>query len=475
MAVGRGRFRNSGNGSQGPGSSSDGLVVQAVLVMALVTTIGVLVIASRVAGSRQSASSASMSLAARHAAEYGYAEILAEMNRDAKSYLWVTNFSQWNSVSTQDLIDCGVALPPTAAPVSDPIPAAAANQTLPNSPSLSYRLTNYQAPVNINSLPGTAPACTNKFGNLVGGTAEITIVGTMNRGSGDTSTFTIKRTVSVRRAAPIFNNPVTATPSSRTYDPGDSRYPSFPATPSGTYQDITCEPNGGSSAVIRCTDGSVSANFRSATGPGSGNDYFPYSGGTPWGPCQQVGATTTVRCLIKSMKVTNNANMMVTTKRGTVDAPVEIYLREDMTIDPGSRLSGEDSSDGKGWSRFRIFGVSSGASCGSQAITMNLFTDTAAPAGQQKKPNLQNAFLWLKTGKLTYGLSTAFEQMPALVGSVCLFESSVPAPANLSNLSTRNFFDGLGGAYDFQGVFGSPNPIRFFYRGFGFYEQGLSS
>jgi len=476
MAVGPGRIRNSGNRSLGPSSSSDGLVVQAVLVMALVTTIGVLVIASRVAGSRQSASSGSMSLAARQAAEYGYAEILAEMNRDPKSYLWVTNFSQWNSVSAQDLIDCGVALPPAAAPVSDPIPAATANQTLPNSPSLSYRLTNYQAPANINSLPAGAPACTNKFGNLVGGTAELTIVGTMNRGSGDTSTFTIKRTVSVRRAAPIFNNPVTATPSSRTYDSLDSRFPGFPATPGGTYQDITCEPNGGSSTVIRCTAGSVSANFRSATAPGSGNDYFPYSGGAPWGPCQQVGATTTVRCLIKTMTVTNNANMLVTTKRGTIDAPVEIYLSDNMTIDPGSRLSGnDDASDRKGWSRFRIFGVASGASCGSQTITMNLFTDTSAPAGQQKKPNLQNAFLWLRTGKLKNESSTAFETIPALVGSVCLFESSVAAPANLSTLSTRDFFDGLGGAYDFQGVFGSPNPIRFFYRGFGFYEQGLSS
>jgi len=176
------------------------------------------------------------------------------------------------------------------------------------------------------------------------------------------------------------------------------------------------------------------------------------------------------------MTVTNNANMLVTTKRGTVDAPVEIYLSDNMTIDPGSRLSGnDDASDRKGWSRFRIFGVSSGASCGSQTITMNLFTYTSAPAGQQKKPNLQNAFLWLKAGKLSYGLSTTFEAIPALVGSVCLFESSVAAPANLSTLSTRDFFDGLGGAYDFQGVFGSPNPIRFFYRGFGFYEQGLSS
>ena len=61
------------------------------------------------------------------------------------------------------------------------------------------------------------------------------------------------------------------------------------------------------------------------------------------------------------------------------------------------------------------------------------------------------------------------------MGYVCQFESSVIAPAYASTLSNRGFFEGLGGAYGFSGVFGGEEPIRFFYRGIGFNEQRLSS
>jgi hypothetical protein len=151
-------------------------VVEAVLVMALVTTIGIFVIASRVAGSRQSASSSSLSLAARQAAEFGFSEVIAEMNRDPKSYLWVTRFKEWNNVSAQDLKDCGVAA--TADPVSKPISGLGSNRALPNSPELFYRFVSYQEPANPNEDLTEPAGCNSKFGNLIGGTGEITIVGT---------------------------------------------------------------------------------------------------------------------------------------------------------------------------------------------------------------------------------------------------------------------------------------------------------
>jgi hypothetical protein len=457
-------------------------VVEAVLVMALVTTIGIFVIASRVAGSRQSASSSSLSLAARQAAEFGFSEVIAEMNRDPKSYLWVTRFKEWNNVSAQDLKDCGVAA--TADPVSKPISGLGSNRALPNSPELFYRFVSYQEPANPNEDLTEPAGCNSKFGNLIGGTGEITIVGTLNRGTGYTSTFTLKRKVSVKRAAPIFNNPITAIPANRSFDPADTRFPNYldaadsttvayPGTPPGTYDDeIYCEP-GSSTDEIKCTAGTSTANFKSATSTasGSGNDYFPYSGGSPWGPCQQVGAN--VRCLVKSMTVKANTNMLVTTKRGTTEAPVEIFLSENMTIEPLAKLSGEDSGDGKGWSRFRIFGVTTGTSCGSQTITINPTPPTSPPT--PREPNLQNAFLWLNKGKLKYQTSTALDSIPALVGSVCEFESAVAGPASLSNLSNRRFLEGLGGAYGFSGLFGRPTPIRFFYRGFGFEDERISS
>ena len=296
----------------------------------------------------------------------------------------------------------------------------------------------------------------------------------MKRGSGYTSTFTLKRKVSVKRAAPIFNNPITAIPANRSFDPADSRFPNYldaadptkvavayPGTPTGTYVEISCEP-GSSTDVIKCTAGTSTANFKSATASGPGNDYFPYSGGSPWGPCQQVGAN--VRCLIKSMTVKANANMLVATKRGTTEA-LEIFLSENMTIEPLAKLVGEDSGDGKGWSRFRIFGVTTGTSCGSQTITINPTPATIPPTDIET--NLQNAFLWLNKGKLKYQTSTALTRIPALVGSVCQFESAVAGPATLSTLSNRRFLEGLGGAYSFSGLFGSLTPIRLFYRGYG--------
>jgi hypothetical protein len=460
-------------------------VVEAVLVMALVTTIGIFVIASRVAGSRQSASSSSLSLAARQAAEFGFTEVIAEMNRDPKSYLWVTKFGEWNNVSTQDLKTCGIAA--TADPATNPISSLGSDRALPNSPELFYRFVSYQEPANPDEVLTEPAGCNSKFGNLIGGTGEIEIVGTMKRGSGYTSTFTLKRKVSVKRAAPIFNNPITAIPANRSFDPADSRFPPFPPiAPTGTpYYRIICEPEGALN-VIKCTAypdsmPSLTANFKSGAAAAtdivkdsSGLEvaYFPYvytsdvpPAAIPWAPPCQPGAS--VRCLVKSMTVKANTNMEVATK----DAPVEIFLSENMTIEPLAKLAGEDSGDGKGWSRFRIFGVTIGTSCGSQTITINPYSKPLTPPTNPPtfihETNLQNAFLWLNKGKLKYQTSTALTRIPALVGSVCQFESAVAGPATLSTLSNRRFLEGLGGAYAFSGLFGAPTPIRFFYRGFG--------
>jgi hypothetical protein len=192
-------------------------VVQAVLLMALVTTIGIFVIAARVAGSRLASTAASLSTEARQAAEFGYAEILADINRDSKSYLWVTkwNGNNWASVTADDLSTCGIAS--TSDPSSTPVAGVSEPQFLPGSKELSYQLIEYKEPGFIEGSNSTAkcPKLGNpKFGNLIGGTAEITILGTVNRG-GSVSTYTLKRTISVRRSAPIFNNPITAPPSSR--------------------------------------------------------------------------------------------------------------------------------------------------------------------------------------------------------------------------------------------------------------------
>ncbi|MCX5956747.1 MAG: hypothetical protein NTW51_10185 [Cyanobacteria bacterium] len=474
------------------------------------STIGVLIFAARVTGSRQSSASASTRQAARQAAEYGYAEIMAEMNREAKSYLWVLDSRNWNNVSAQDLKTCGVAS--SADPSSDPIPALTSNQTLSRSPELSYRIKSYEAPTfsaNPTPLPPSyLPAvCKNKFANLIGGSGVLTIEGTFNRGSGDTSTYTLKRTVSVNRAAPIFNNPITAQPPNRSVDAADSRFPiypdagdstqvAYPGKPIGSYIPITCT-TGASAGVIKCTDDSTGLFQDFNSEDGTTKFDFPYttSADDVWpAACKKIGnpPNEVVRCFVESMTVATN--MYVTTNRPSDNKPipVEFFLTGEMIINRDSKLSGfgcpttswsaavgcarprlPKNIDPLSWSRFRIFGVSSGTSCPNQTITIDSYNNSA-PTPATVEPNLQNAFLWLSKGALKYQSSTVITSIPALVGSICRFQSSVAAPAYLSTLSNSRFFEGLGGAYGFRGVFGGAAPIRFFYRGFGFSEQPSS-
>ena len=494
MLLGPGRIKISG-----ASSSNEGLVLQAVLLMALVSTIGILIFAARVAGSRQLSASASASQAARQAAEYGYAEIMAEMNLDDKSYLWVTDSNNWNNVSAQDLEDCGVAT--TANPIiANPIPALTSNQTLSRSPELSYRLERYEAPTNLalDSLPPSVPqVCKTEFGNLIGGSGVLTIVGTFDRGSGYTSTYTLKRNVSVNRAAPIFNNPITAPPPNRIFNPADPRFPIYPDAGIGSYIPITCT-TGASADVIKCTDDSTGLfqDFNSEVGTTKFD--FPYttSADDVWpAACKKIGnpPNEVVRCFVASMTVATNVYVTTNRPSDNKPIPVEFFLTGDMIINSGSKLSGfgcpttswsaavgcarprlPNNIDPLSWSRFRIFGVSSGTSCPNQTITIDSYNNSV-PTPATLEPNLQNAFLWLSKGGLKYQSSTALTSIPALVGSICQFQSSVGAPAYLSTLSNGRFFEGLGGAYRFQGVFGGAAPIRFFYRGFGFNEQHLSS
>jgi hypothetical protein len=431
---------------------------------------------------------------------------MAEMNGDTKSYLWVTNFNNWNDVSAQDLENCGVAT--SADPIANPIAALTSNQTLSRSPELSYRLKNYEAPTNLASLPSSVPAvCKTKFANLIGGSGVLTIVGTFNRGSGDTSTYTLKRTVSVNRAAPIFNNPITAPPPNRSVDASDSRFPiypdagdstqvAYPGKPIGSYIPITCT-TGASAGVIKCTDDSTGLFQDFNSEDGTTKFDFPYttSADDVWpAACKKIGnpPNEVVRCFVESMTVATNVYVTTNRPSDNKPIPVEFFLTGDMIINRDSKLSGfgcpttswsaavgcarprlPNNIDPLSWSRFRIFGVSSGTNCPNQTITIDSFNNSGPPATVE--PNLQNAFLWLSKGGLKYQSSTALTSIPALVGSICQFESSVGAPAYLSTLSNSRFFEGLGGAYGFRGVFGGAAPIRFFYRGFGFSEQRLSS
>ena len=462
MTVGPGRFR-----IRRAASASEGLVVQAVLLMAMVTTIGIFVVAARVAGSRQSAAAATLSNTARQAAEYGFTEIVAEMNRDSKSYLWVIDSANWNGVSEQDLINCGVAS--TNAPSSNPIPGVASNVQLPRSPGLSYKIISYKAPSLLDSVSPSPSACPRggAFGNLLGGSGEITILGTFNRGPKTITSYTLKRTVSVKRAVPLYKTFESPPSSILSFDSSDPRFPSYPQiSPGGSPKDIECEPDAPS--LIKCSyDSSPPVYFSSSTDTSAANN-FPYlPSGALWDACVEDVVGGKIQCLVGKLEIDANANMIVTTVRPTDKKvmPVEIFLRDNMKISSGARLSGDN------WSRFRIFGASPGTSCGAQKITINPFNNTTNGTIES---NLQNAFIWLKVGKLEF--DSTIKSIPILVGSVC--QSDVPSSAISTNISDFKLFEGLSAPYGLQGVFSppplSPPQLRFFYRGFGFSEQSSS-
>jgi hypothetical protein len=169
-----------------------------------------------------------------------------------------------------------------------------------------------------------------------------------------------------------------------------------------------------------------------------------------------------IQCLVDRLEIDPNANMIVTTVKPTDQKimPVEIFLVDRLIISSGAKLSGDN------WSRFRIFGASPG-SCGTQKIIVKPFTNTTTNTIES---NLQNAFVWLKFGKLEF--DSSIKHIPFLVGSVC--ESDIPSTATSTNISNFKLFEGLSAPYGLGGVF-SPTQLRFFYRGFGYSEQSISA
>ena len=452
----------------GPDGAADrGLVVQAVLLTVMVTAIGLLAVASRVASSREGAAASSLAAAARQAAEFGFSEIVAEMNRDAKAYLWVTPYANWQSVSDADLRACGIHA--STAPSANPIPGASNGTTtsvsLPGSSDLSYQLIDYQAPASL----GTASSCTT-FANRRGGTATLTVVGRAQRPSGDQTTYTLKRSVSVRRAEPVFRNTLFTAPASQALvTSSDARFPAFPTTAGlgGAALPVpgpalACAPGGGGgSATYQC--GSETFDNSRAT-------KFPFtSSGALASFCSQTAGS--IVCQLASLSL-NNVELIVSVQA----APVNLMLAGDLVIPSNAALCSDSSGStavtscsgsGSGaptgsWSRLRLFGKASGASCDQQ---VQLNGSTAI--------NLRNAFLWFPYGSLTY--PAALTSLPAgLVGWVC----SVAAPAattTVASLPPNQVFDGLADPSNgiFTGAANQPGTIRFLYRGFGSQEQLL--
>lgn len=173
------------------------------LMAGLVALIGSLLLASRLFSSRFNSFSRSDSLAAREAAEYGLNELQAQLNTDQRGYLWVTKRASWGSLTRDHLNTCQVSALDAGGSEATTLPALPAGVTSPRTirtdadATISYELTQFEPP----QLPDTDQTTLNQvefcgesngsaatnFGNLNGGSALITVTGTVRRGDKTTS------------------------------------------------------------------------------------------------------------------------------------------------------------------------------------------------------------------------------------------------------------------------------------------------
>lgn len=201
---------------------SRGSALVQALMAALIALIGALLLASRLFSSRFNSFSRSDTLAAREAAEFGLNELQSQLNTNQRSYLWVTKRSSWSSNNLLSALNtCNVQALDSSGNQLTSLPALPAGITAPrtirsvNGATISYQLrpTNGFQPPELPDQDATtvkqegscgigsanASAAAN-FGNLSGGSAIITVVGTVARGSGDSATstnFTLSRRVHV--------------------------------------------------------------------------------------------------------------------------------------------------------------------------------------------------------------------------------------------------------------------------------------
>lgn len=189
------------------------------LMAGLVALIGALLLTSRLFSSRFNSFSRSDSLAAREAAEFGLNELQSRLNTDQRAYLWVTKRANWSSVTRNDLTSCQVSSLDASGNEATTLPGPPDGVSSPRTiqtgadTTISYQLTGFEPPAlpdNEATTRNQADFCSQSntaaaanFGNLNGGSALITVTGTITRGSGmnaKTSNFQLRRTIHV--AAP---------------------------------------------------------------------------------------------------------------------------------------------------------------------------------------------------------------------------------------------------------------------------------
>jgi len=411
---------------------SRGVVVQAVLLTVMVMAIGLLAVASRVYSSREGAAASSLQAAAQQAAEFGFSEIVAEMNRDRNNYTWVTCSGSWSSISDAELTAKGIYV----APGGRSTIFKEADLPEKSSDGLSYRLDGYvppPTPVTYND-PDNFCRDSGPLGNTKGGSGTLTIDGTARRGNGDTTTYRLKRTVSVGPWLPFQESLLASTPVETTA--ADPRFPSFPPVPSSLPVGPALICGAGTGNAYSCTDGSSSYDFNNAS-----QQKFPYvipgSGLPTLSPfCQD--SDSAINCRLASLEILDAPIALDLIVTATQAKPVNLFIDGSIDVNENAKFcSHSDASaaaanatncaDASGdWQMLRIYGRNTGASCppSSQTVTLN---SIASPTADSGKLNVQNAFLWFPEGRLEVGGSITASKA-ALRGWICAADPKEGVP-----------------------------------------------
>jgi len=213
--VRRSLIPRSWAGRRGPKGEA-GIAIPAAILAAIVIIIGSMLLTARSLGNWLRSAGHSDQLAAKDAAEYGFAKLISQMNSDSKAYLLVSKYDNWNTISQSDLDSCDIYA--STAPAGAPLNGVANNSssksiTLPNSPTQSYALTNYTPPEQPTGASNYPNPCDNStsagnFGNLLGGSATLEVTGSVTRNGRVASSYVLRRSVHVKWPNQAISNPV---------------------------------------------------------------------------------------------------------------------------------------------------------------------------------------------------------------------------------------------------------------------------
>lgn len=187
------------------GRQDAGFALWMALASALLLMVGAAIVSTRSLSAWLNRTSEAQLATARDAAESGFAELVGQLNQPQNSFLLVTKFANWQTVTYDDLNKCGIGVPDAASVTANTVKMAAAGTQFAVADSnnrLKYSLQAFTPPLLAGTTSQAAGPCKDsvvaKFGNLAGGSAILTVQGQAFHADGSVAaTHVLRRSVTV--------------------------------------------------------------------------------------------------------------------------------------------------------------------------------------------------------------------------------------------------------------------------------------